>query len=257
MKISTLVLVALVFAPARAAAQDFRWHAVLATGKTLEVRGVNGPIHATRASGSEAEVVATRRARKSDPASVEIKMVEDDGNMTVCALYPTRRGRRANECRPGGGNDGEIRNNDVEVTFEVQVPAGVEFHGVTVNGDVTAEDLESEASLATVNGDIDVETGGVAEGTTVNGSITARLGRADWDRSLKFTTVNGGIRVSLPSSASTEVEATTVNGSVESDFPITVQGRLRSGSLRGRIGDGGRLLDLTTVNGSIRLEKGT
>lgn len=257
MKITTLGLIGLILAPVAADAQDFRWHGAMAKGKTLEVRGINGPIRASRASGSEAEVVATRRARKSDPASVEIKMVEDGGHVTVCAIYPTRRGRPANECRPGGGNDGETRDNDVEVAFEVRVPAGVEFRGVTVNGDVTVRNLDSEASLATVNGDIDVETGGVAEGTTVNGSITARLGRADWDRSLKFTTVNGGIRVSLPSGASTEVEATTVNGSVESDFPIMVQGRLRSGSLRGRIGEGGRSLDLTTVNGSIRLEKGT
>jgi DUF4097 and DUF4098 domain-containing protein YvlB len=238
-----------------AAAQDFRWHGTLARGKTLEVRGINGPVRATRASGSDAEVVATRRARKSDPASVEIKVVEDAGNVTVCAVYPSRRGHRANECRPGGGNDEGTRDNDVEVAFEVRVPPGVNFQGVTVNGDVIARNLDGEASLATVNGDIEVETGGVAEGTTVNGSITATLGRTDWDHSLKFTTVNGGIRVSLPSGASTEVEATTVNGSVESDFPITVQGRLHSGSLRGRIGEGGRSLDLTTVNGSIRLEK--
>jgi DUF4097 and DUF4098 domain-containing protein YvlB len=257
MKIATLVLVVLTLAPAGADAQDFRWHGAMAKGKILEVRGINGPIRATRASGSEAEVVATRQARKSDPASVEIKMLEDNGNVTVCAVYPTGGGRRGNECRPGGGNDGESRDNDVEVTFEVRVPAGVEFRGATVNGDITARDLDGKASLATVNGDIDVETGGVAEGTTVNGSITARLGRADWGRSLKFTTVNGGIRVSLPRGASTEVEATTVNGTVESDFPITVQGRLHPGSLRGRIGDGGRSLDLTTVNGSIRLERRT
>jgi hypothetical protein len=47
-----------------------------------------------------------------------------------------------------------------------------------------------------------------------------------------------------------------VNGSVESDFPITVRGRMNPRSLRGRIGEGGRDLDLTTVNGSIRLLKG-
>jgi DUF4097 and DUF4098 domain-containing protein YvlB len=257
MKITALVLVAVALAPAAAAAQDFRWHGAMAKGKTLEVRGINGPIRATRASGAEAEVIATRKARKSDPASVEIKTVEEGGNVTICAVYPARRGHRANECRPGGGNDGDTRDNDVEVTFEVRVPAGIEFRGATVNGDVTARDLDSEASLATVNGDVDVETGGVAEGTTVNGSITARLGRADWERSLKFTTVNGGIRVSLPGGANTEVEATTVNGTVESDFPITVQGRIHSGSLRGRIGEGGRSLDLTTVNGSIRLERRT
>jgi DUF4097 and DUF4098 domain-containing protein YvlB len=257
MKISTLVLMALVLDPVAATAQDFRWHGAVASGKTLTVRGINGPVRATRASGAEAEVIAIRRARKSDPASVEIKVVEDDGNVTVCAVYPSRSGRGANECRHGGGGDQQTETSDVEVAFEVRVPAGVAFHGVTVNGDVTARDLASGASLATVNGDIEVETGGVAQGTTVNGSITARLGRADWDHSLRFTTVNGGIRVSLPVGASTDVAASTVNGSVESDFPIVAQGRIASRSLRGRIGGGGRSLDLTTVNGDIRLEKGT
>jgi DUF4097 and DUF4098 domain-containing protein YvlB len=63
--------------------------------------------------------------------------------------------------------------------------------------------------------------------------------------------------VRLPGNLSADVEATTVNGSVESDFPIVVRGRMQAGSLKGRIGEGGRVLDLTTVNGSIRLEKGT
>lgn len=247
---------ALLFAAAPLAAQDFRWHGPLASGKTLQVRGISGEIRASRASGSEAEVTATKHGRKSDPATVEIKVVEGAGGVLICAIYPARRGRPENECRPGGGRY-ENRDNDVEVDFEVKVPAGVEFVGSTVNGDVVARDLGGDAVLSTVNGDVDVETGGVAEATTVNGSIRASLGRADWRRSLKFTTVNGGITIRLPGNASADVAATTVNGSVDSDFPITVQGRMSPRSLRGRIGEGGRELDLTTVNGSIRLQKGT
>lgn len=245
---------ALALLPVAASAQDFRWHGEIAKGRTLEVRGINGPIHATRASGAEAEVTASKRARKSDPASVEIRMVQDGGNIIVCAVYPSRKGRSSEGCR-SGGSDNDMSNNDVEVTFEVRVPAGVVFEGATVNGDVTARDLAGDASLTSVNGDIDVETGGVASGTTVNGSITAKLGRTDWNRTLKFTTVNGGITVQLPGDASTDVEASTVNGSVDSDFPILVRGRMNSASLRGKIGEGGRGLDLTTVNGSIRLQK--
>jgi DUF4097 and DUF4098 domain-containing protein YvlB len=90
----------------------------------------------------------------------------------------------------------------------------------------------------------------------VIGSIRVSLGRADWKGALRFTTVNGGITVRLPGSFTADIDATTVNGSVESDFPITVRGRMNPRSLRGRIGEGGRDLDLTTVNGSIRLLKG-
>jgi carbon monoxide dehydrogenase subunit G len=237
------------------AAQDFKWHGSLKSGQTLEVRGINGAIHATRASGSEAVVTATKRAHRSDPAEVEIKVVEHSDGVTICAVYPSRRASQPNECRPDGEGRNETRNNDTEVTFEVQVPAGVELVAGTVNGDVTARALPGNARVSTVNGDVEVEAGGVADASTVNGSISAELGRADWDDRLRFKTVNGGITVSLPGSLSADVEASTVNGAVESDFPITMTGRLTPRALRGRIGAGGRDLDLTTVNGRIRLRK--
>ena len=254
MRSSALLLATFMLVPLRLVGQDFRWHGVLATGKTLEVRGINGPIRASRATGQEAEVTATKHAKRSDPAEVEIKVVEGSSGVTICAVYPAKHGGRANECRSGGGND-DNKDDDVEVAFEVRVPAGVILGGSTVNGDVSAKDLAGDAELTTVNGDVDIETGGLAKGTTVNGSISAHLGRADWKDALRFTTVNGGITVELPGNASADVSATTVNGSVESDFPITVSGRMRPNSLKGRIGEGGRSLELTTVNGSIRLEK--
>jgi DUF4097 and DUF4098 domain-containing protein YvlB len=251
-----IVAAALALTASSLAAQDFRWHGALASGKTLEVRGINGDIRASRATGSEALVTATKRARKSDPDDVEIKVVEHADGVTICAVYPSRHGRRMNQCLPGGGGHNDTDDNDVEVNFEVEVPAGVEFVGTTVNGGVSGHDLPSDATLVTVNGDVDVEAGGVAHATTVNGSIRVQLGRSDWQHRLDFTTVNGGITVRLPGNTSADVEATTVNGSVESDFPITVRGKIGPGSLRGRIGEGGRELALTTVNGSIRLQKG-
>lgn len=252
----TLVFPLLLFAAQPVSAQDFKWNGALATGKTLEVRGINGEIHASPASGREALVTAVKRARKSDPEDVEIKVVEHADGVTICAVYPSRRSGRPNECLPGGEGRNDSRDNDVEVDFEVKVPAGVIFEGATVNGDVQADDLAGDAYVTTVNGDVDVSAAGTARGTTVNGSITARLGRGDWKGNLKFTTVNGGITVTLPKGTGTDVEASTVNGSVDSDFPITVQGRMNPRTLRGRIGEGGRMLDLTTVNGSIRLRQG-
>jgi hypothetical protein len=254
MKASLLLSILLVVAAAPVAAQDFRWHGALASGKTLEVRGINGDVHAARASGAEAEVTATKRGRRGDPDDVEIKVVEDAQGVLICAVYPSRRSSRPNDCRRKGGQS-DNDDNDVEVTFEVRVPAGVDYVGSTVNGDVTARDLAGDAELTTVNGDVDVEAGGVAKGTTVNGSIKARLGRADWKDRVDFTTVNGSITVTLPASVSADLEATTVNGSIDSDFPITMRGRMQPQSVRGRIGNGGRDLKLTTVNGGITLRK--
>jgi DUF4097 and DUF4098 domain-containing protein YvlB len=255
MRIVTCLTATTFMVAAPLVAQDFRWHGPLASGKTLEVRGINGGIRVARAAGKEAEVTATKQARKSDPASVEIKVVEDADGVLICAVYPSRRGRADNDCRRSG-NGRDTEDNDVQVTFDVKLPEGVKFDGSTVNGDVIARDLSGDAVVTTVNGDVEVETGGVAEATTVNGSIRVSLGRADWKGALRFTTVNGGITVRLPGSFTADIDATTVNGSVESDFPITVRGRMNPRSLRGRIGEGGRDLDLTTVNGSIRLLKG-
>jgi DUF4097 and DUF4098 domain-containing protein YvlB len=65
--------------------------------------------------------------------------------------------------------------------------------------------------------------------------------------------VNGGITLALLAGIGADLEARTVNGSIQSDFPITVSGRMNPRRLAGRIGQGGRMLDVETVNGSIRL----
>ncbi len=254
-RVLPLLLLGVVLGATPLAAQDFKWHAAIARGKTLEIRGISGTIHASRASGSEAEVTARKSARKSDPAEVEIKVLEDADGVTICAVYPGRRGRM-NRCERGGGNQSTQDNNDVQVDFDVKVPAGVAFVGATVNGDIEAIDLPADAEVSSVNGDVEVAADGSAEASTVNGSIRARVGRAGWTGRLAFSTVNGGITVTLPDGLDADVRATTVNGSVDSDFPITIQGRMRQRSLQGRIGKGGPELSLTTVNGSIELRKG-
>ena len=238
---------------------EFRWTGNVATGRAIEVRGVNGDVTATPATGGQVEVVARKRARRSDPESVRIEVVEHQDGVTICAVYPSDR--EPNECLPGGGGRNNVRNNDVTVDFTVHVPAGVELVARTVNGDVSAQELGADVTAATVNGSVSLSTAGAAEANTVNGSITARLGRADWNGSRDFRTVNGGITLDLPSDLSATLRAETLNGGIESDFPITVDaagGRVSMRRIRGAIGAGlpsSRELSLSTVNGTIRLRR--
>ena len=139
--------------------------------------------------------------------------------------------------------------------FTIKLPAGIEFSGQTVNGDVDAEDLGADALVSTVNGSVDVSAAGHVEASTVNGSIRAAMGRADWSSEAEFSTVNGGITLTLPGDLSAEVSAETVNGDLETDFPLTVTGKFGPRHMRGTIGNGGRRLKLSTVNGSIHLRK--
>lgn len=245
-------------AAASAGGQDFNWRGRITAGKRLEVKGVNGDVRAVAASGAEAVVTAAKRARRSDPDEVKIEVVEHAGGVTICAVYPTPpRARRENVCEAGDEWHSNTEDNDVTVHFDVQVPAGVEFHGRTVNGEMSAEGMRADAKASTVNGSVRVTTTGVAEASTVNGSVYVEMGRADWPDELDFSTVNGKITLILPAKLDTEVRASTVNGDMESDFPMTVSGRFGPRRWRGTIGTGGRSLNLSTVNGEIRLKKST
>jgi hypothetical protein len=249
----TIAVVAATALSLPAAAEDFSWKGAVPRGGVLEIKGVNGSIEAT-AGGSEAEVTAVKRARRSDPDEVEIKVVEHAEGVTICAVYPSRGGR-ANECQPGEGGHMSVQNNDTNVEFTVRVPAGARFVGRTVNGGIEATGLPGDAEAYTVNGGVRLEAAGVARGETVNGGIRASLGRADWAGELKLSTVNGGIRLDLPEGTNATVKAETVNGSISTDFPLTVTGKFSRRRLNAQIGSGGRELELETVNGSIDIKK--
>jgi hypothetical protein len=240
--------------PVLAAEEDFHWSGSVATGAAVEIKGVNGGITATGIPGGAVEVTAVKKGRRSDPASVKVEVVEHAGGVTVCAVYPSPGGA-ANTCAPGKGGRMSVKDNDVQVEFRVKVPAGVRFVGRTVNGGIVASGIAADAEAETVNGGVEVDAAGTARATTVNGGITARLGRADWDGTLKLSTVNGGIELAVPEGLNAEVKASTVNGAIDTDFPTTMTGRISKRNLQGTIGSGGRLLEMSTVNGGIEMKK--
>lgn len=258
-----LAATAIFVAPVRAQEQapPFDWNATLAQGKTIEIVGVNGDVDASLSSDGRVHVHATRTARRSDPESVRIVVVEHANGVTICAVYPAPRGsRNENDCEEGGGQS-NVNDNDVEVDFTVQVPAGVRFAGGTVNGGVEVSGLRSDVEASTVNGDVRVETTGMAQASTVNGDIRARVGATTLSEDMDFSTVNGSIELIAPAGLAADLEATTVNGEIESDFEVRGQAPVREhrhsplSTLRGTIGSGGEDLDLTTVNGAIRLRR--
>jgi hypothetical protein len=238
-----------------AAQNEFRWNGRVASGRGVEIKGVNGNVRAEGYTGSEVEVVATKRARRSNPDEVRIQVIEHADGVTICAVYPSSDTSRPNQCQPGKGGHMNVNNNDVEVNFIVRVPMGVRFIGRTVNGEVEAESIGSDVEAYTVNGSINVSATGLVQAGTVNGSIRAAMGSANWTSPLEFETVNGGITLDLPSGLNTEVRAETLNGDISTDFPLMGQTRTSRRRMSGTIGTGGRELVLKTINGSIKLRR--
>ena len=235
------------------AAQDFRWAGRLDAGDVVEIKGINGDISVTPASGSEIEVVAEARGRKSEASTVRIERIDHADGITFCAVYPTPEGERVNECAPGSEGRMSTRNNDVSVDFEIRLPADLHFIGRTVNGEVFAHDLGGDVTAETVNGDIEVSTEGFARAETVNGDIDIEMGASDFAEGAGFSTVNGSITLDVADGVDADVSASWLNGGFESDLPFTLDGRIGKRSARGMLGDGGPTLELETVNGSIHI----
>ena len=236
------------------AQEPFRWSGVVEPGKTLEVRGINGDIEASGAEGTAAEVRASKEGEDDDPREVRIEVVEDAQGVLICAVYPTRRGERPNECHRNR-RDQQLDDHDVTVDFVVQVPAGVRLVARTVNGSIRATGIGADTEVSTVNGKVEVASTGTVSAHTVNGSIEATMGRERWTGKLEFHTVNGSVTLRMPAGTSAVVEGETVNGDLESDFPLTLEANRQWGprKFEGSIGEGGGRLSIETVNGSIRL----
>ena len=245
-------------APLRAQDSALDWSESMRSGQILEVKTVVGDVRVVLASGNEARVVATKRGRRSDFDEVEVRVVEERDGFTLCVVYGSRRGSR-DGCDNSGGNDRSRgrRSIDVEVDFEVRLPAGVEFIGASVTGDVDVEDVRSDVSVSSVSGDIYVSTSELGYGSTVSGDIDIEMGATDWS-DLDFHTVSGDITLSFPDGLDANVRFESLSGEFDSDFDLDVtrrRDRFIGSSIRATIGDGGRELSFKTVSGDVRLRR--
>jgi hypothetical protein len=230
----------------------FHWTGRMPAGQRLEVRGVNGSIHAEPAAGDQVEVFAFKNGREFDLSEIDVQVVQHDGGVTICAVYPSNGGL-TDECSSSKSGALNSRSNDVSVDFTVRVPKAVRFVARTVNGLVEAKSLEADTEVHTVNGNVRLSTAGAAQGETVNGSIVASMGRLT--SASKFSTVNGAITLEMPACTRARVHANTVNGPIHTEFGLPVHGQFVSKRADGAIGRGGPDLRIATVNGSINLRR--
>jgi DUF4097 and DUF4098 domain-containing protein YvlB len=243
------VLLAFVFLPAIAAwglqdTKDFHWNGKLAADQTITVKTINGDIQAEPSSGGEVEVTAQASGTYAQQVNFQVK--QDSDGVTICETYPHH-----DSCSGSSNNKG---NDHTRISYKVRVPAANRFSGHSVNGGITARNLDRQVKATTVNGTVKVSTKSWVEASSVNGSVEAMMGSAGWNGSLHISSVNGSLHVGLPADANVDIEMNSVNGGFQSELPITAKS-LMSRHMQGRLGSGGRELKLNTVNGSVRLVK--
>lgn len=226
---------------------------------TLEVSLIHGSIHLTRHTGKN--VVFEVRDSKTPPTLTR------DGMRKITA--------------DGADFSVEEKNNQIKampgysqrsIHLVIHAPEDGHFILKTVNnGNITAENIGGEFEVTNVNGKISlINVSGSAVASTINGRIDARFLKVKTGAPMAFSTLNGSIDLSFPSSIKANIRAKSDRGEIFSDFEV---GALRNESavnkthdkgmtrietskwVTGAINQGGPELMVKTVNGNIYLKR--
>ncbi len=210
----------------------------LATGGTFKLSNVNGSVEVSGWEKEQVEIHAVKSARwrSEDLQQVTIEVSAGPGAVAVRTRYP--------------GNEGV----QVDVDYHVHVPYRVLSTIETVNGSVRVAGVEGRGQLRSVNGNVEVlDSAGRFSARTTNGNVHLELRRLAEGPPISIATMNGSVVLALPSGASADLDVHSFNGDFHSELPAVVQGSLGSRRFRARLGAGGSVISIQTVNGGIRV----
>jgi len=131
----------------------------------------------------------------------------------------------------------ELHSGDGSVNLE-----GVDgnLRASTDDGHINAQGRFDALELKTGDGHVDVRA---ASGSTLT---------TGW----RLETGDGSVSLEVPGELAADVDLHTSDGHIDLDMPVTTEGKIREGEIRGKLNGGGSLLTIRTGDGSIHLRKG-
>src|SRR4029453_1671434 len=156
--------------------------------------------------------------------------------------------------------DGFLRSDRYRswaVSFEVFTPWNTDLTMGAHNGGIMISDIPGRFDFQSHNGGVRLaRVAGDVKGGAPKGEINGDLNEHTWEGShRKPPPHNGGVTLLLPASYPASLETESNRGRLDSDFPVTVRGRLDDNNLNFNIGSGGPVIKVSTHNGGIRLRK--
>jgi DUF4097 and DUF4098 domain-containing protein YvlB len=125
-----------------------------------------------------------------------------------------------------------------------------------VNGSIELEGVRGQVKASTVNGPLRANgLASSAELSSVNGAVKAAFVSLAQVRSVSASTVNGTVELDLPAGANADLSASTVNGSISGDVSVKKNWPIGA-EVKTRLGEGGTRINLSTVNGGVRIHLG-
>ncbi len=252
------VLAAAVCVAAPAAAQGvtetFDQTYALSEGGRISLENVNGDLRVATWGRNEVRVEAVKEASSQellDGLEIEVESRGDD--VRIRTHYPSTRVE-------GGDHLDDIvhrgRHSWTRIQFTLTVPAGARLGSIDlVNGDMDVAGVTGGVRAELVNGTIRAEDlAGAVSLSTVNGGIEATYRALGLDDRIELDSVNGTVELSLPASASARVRVETVHGRLSNDFGLEVRKHKYVGAeMDGMLGAGGADIEVSTVNGGVKL----
>jgi DUF4097 and DUF4098 domain-containing protein YvlB len=239
-------------------AQDFQQTYRMSAGGSVSVSSVSGDVKVSVHDGDAVIVTGYKEGRDKEQVSIEDR---SSGNRVEV------RDRYPNHCR----------NCSVSVRFEVKIPhklalrydgfssvsgnvevtgASGELKASSVSGDVLVRGCDAVVRASSVSGNVEVgDNQGTVNANSVSGNVNVAIEQLPEGGDMKFSTVSGNVSVRVPSSLGAEVHMNSMSGALKTDFPITIEkGEFTPNrSARGRIGEGGRQLKMSSVSGNVSL----
>jgi hypothetical protein len=212
----------------------------------VEIANRDGPIEVQAVEGDTVEIRATRVAHAPTDEAARDLLPRLPFDESADASHVTVRTGRLR---------GIVIGVRVEVSYRVTVPARASVRLRTSNGAITITGVHGAVVAAAANGDI--------KGSALAGGVTARTANANAAIELAafgaepvdVRATNGDIHLVVPRAANANLLATATNGRTEVDnldmTPLGEQGPRR---VRVRINAGGTPIELSAVNGNIRVE---
>jgi hypothetical protein len=214
------------------------------SGRSLEIDGRrNGSIRVRAWDGDSVRVTARLQAnaRSDDDARnllKDLRIVADGGGVRA-------EGPSSSWYREGWS-----------ASYVVWVPRKFDLSLEATSGGLGVDGVSGRLDLRTTNGSVTLtDVGGDVRARTQNGSMNVQLAGSGWEGAgLDAETQNGSVRLAVPDRYSAQIETGTVNGTINTDFPVTIQGRI-SRRLSLPLNGGGKTIRALTTNGSVRISR--